>query len=287
MGGLVGETTLGLIKNSHATGTVTGGFNAGGLVGVSVCCTGGLSIINSYATGSVSQAGIAGGLISGLLLGDLVSGSHASGNVQAYSEAGGLVAGSDGTITNSYATGDVSEIGTDGSFYGGGLVAVNGAIGYITAPISTCFATGNVTGAVSTVTIGGLVGRTLAKGSITDSYATGNASIGGYVGGLVGYNEARVTQAYETGTVSQGQIAGGAVGRNYESDPTRVSSTYWDSTMSGQPKGVGKGQTYGITGLTDDQLKSGLPGGFDPSVWAENPNINGGYPYLIANPPPP
>ncbi|HEY6578573.1 MAG TPA: hypothetical protein VIY09_04570 [Rhizomicrobium sp.] len=41
----------------------------------------------------------------------------------------------------------------------------------------------------------------------------------------------------------------------------------------------------GITGLTTTQLQSGLPQGFDPTVWAENPKINGGLPYLIANPP--
>jgi hypothetical protein len=33
-------------------------------------------------------------------------------------------------------------------------------------------------------------------------------------------------------------------------------------------------------------MKSGLPDGFDPAIWASDPNINGGYPYLIANPPP-
>ena len=31
-------------------------------------------------------------------------------------------------------------------------------------------------------------------------------------------------------------------------------------------------------GLTSD--------GFDPNIWAENPKINNGFPYLIANPPP-
>jgi hypothetical protein len=28
-----------------------------------------------------------------------------------------------------------------------------------------------------------------------------------------------------------------------------------------------------------------LPEGFDPTIWAENPSINNGFPYLIANPP--
>jgi hypothetical protein len=34
------------------------------------------------------------------------------------------------------------------------------------------------------------------------------------------------------------------------------------------------------------QLKSGLPEGFDPHIWGSNPNIDNGYPYLPANPPP-
>jgi len=41
-----------------------------------------------------------------------------------------------------------------------------------------------------------------------------------------------------------------------------------------------------VTGLTTAQLKSGLPPGFDPHVWAEDKRINHGLPYLIANPPP-
>jgi hypothetical protein len=41
----------------------------------------------------------------------------------------------------------------------------------------------------------------------------------------------------------------------------------------------------GITGVTDAQLKSGLPEGFDPKIWGSDPKINNGYPYLLANPP--
>jgi hypothetical protein len=49
---------------------------------------------------------------------------------------------------------------------------------------------------------------------------------------------------------------------------------------------VGDGNVAGITGLTTAQFQSGLPTGFDPKIWAENPNINNGLPYLINNPPP-
>jgi hypothetical protein len=31
--------------------------------------------------------------------------------------------------------------------------------------------------------------------------------------------------------------------------------------------------------------RSGLPAGFDFTIWAEKKNINNGLPYLIANPP--
>ena len=41
----------------------------------------------------------------------------------------------------------------------------------------------------------------------------------------------------------------------------------------------------GVTGLTSKQLRSGLPDGFDPSIWAEDKKINNGFPYLINNPP--
>jgi hypothetical protein len=33
--------------------------------------------------------------------------------------------------------------------------------------------------------------------------------------------------------------------------------------------------------LTTIQLQSGLPTGFDPSIWGEDPSINGGLPYLL------
>ena len=42
---------------------------------------------------------------------------------------------------------------------------------------------------------------------------------------------------------------------------------------------------FEITGETTAQLQAALPSGFDPTIWAESPSINGGLPYLIANPP--
>jgi hypothetical protein len=69
-----------------------------------------------------------------------------------------------------------------------------------------------------------------------------------------------------------------------------ASAIYWDLDTSGISD-PSKGACYpvndpGVTGLTDAQLKSGLPAGFDPQVWGQNAAINNGYPYLLANPPP-
>ena len=64
-----------------------------------------------------------------------------------------------------------------------------------------------------------------------------------------------------------------------------VTSSYWDTTTSRTGKGVGQGNDSGVTGLTTQQFKASLPSGFDPTIWAESPKINKGFPYLIANPP--
>ena len=68
-----------------------------------------------------------------------------------------------------------------------------------------------------------------------------------------------------------------------------LSGNYWDTTTSGitnLSQGAGSpANDPGITGETTAQLQAALPAGFDPAIWAENPSINGGLPYLIANPP--
>jgi hypothetical protein len=65
------------------------------------------------------------------------------------------------------------------------------------------------------------------------------------------------------------------------------SDDYWDIDTSGIQHGEGGGgDIQGLTGLTDAQLKSGLPAGFDPKIWTQKAQINDGYPYLLVNKPP-
>jgi hypothetical protein len=140
---------------------------------------------------------------------------------------------------------------------------------------------------------GGLVGYN-ASGTIANSYARG-AVIGEYVqnvpnsGGLIGYGEGAITSSYSTGSVTGPGWTGGFIGSD-ECACGDIAFGYWDTDMSGitnLSQGAGNiANDPGITGLSTAQLQSGLPAGFDPIIWGQNPNINGGLPYLLANPPP-
>ena len=111
-----------------------------------------------------------------------------------------------------------------------------------------------------------------------------------YTGGMIGENASGdVNSSYSIGAVKQGiEYAGGLIGVD-DSQVGSLNNTYWDTDTSGITN-LSQGAGYppndpGITGLSTEQLQSGLPTGFDPSVWGENQNINNGFPFLLAVPP--
>jgi hypothetical protein len=78
------------------------------------------------------------------------------------------------------------------------------------------------------------------------------------------------------------EYVGGFGGYNAEA---RVSNCYWDTKASGTDTAIGSGGYSGVKVLSSRKLRKRLPRGFDPTVWAEDPSINDGFPYLISNPP--
>ena len=262
-------------------------------------------IFGSWSTGSVSAAAASSSQIGGLVgkgcaeylsdegLWDYVLNSHSSATVSggADDSVGGLV-GSEcsaggGEVENSYATGTVA--GENGAHVGG-LIGSN-----IDGEIEVCFATGSATtgnsdGSVTSA--GGLIGS--ESGSyVLNSYSTGSASGGSNtnVGGMIGYDNSgvEIQYSYSTGAPTAGpsSYVGGFMGYD---GAYSIYAAYWDTDLSGitnLSQGAGnESNAAGITGLSTSQLESGLPAGFDPTVWAENSSINNGFPYLIANPPP-
>ncbi|HEX3942755.1 MAG TPA: hypothetical protein VHW69_01590 [Rhizomicrobium sp.] len=218
-------------------------------------------------------------------------------------QAGGL-AGSGGNISHSSVAGSVS-----GSLYAGGLAGLGGTIQYSHSSASvttTGFAAGGLVGdSVGTVrhsyatgpvfggdgsVVGGLMGFEEIEGGLNFGvYATGAVRGGknSAVGGLVGSEPLASIESYSTGAVSGdiGSDVGGFYG-DYGSGCLCSNHDYWDIQTSGATQGTGnEGDVRGVVGLKTAKLKSALPIGFEPSIWGQKPNVNGGYPYLLENPP--
>jgi len=147
-----------------------------------------------------------------------VSNSYSSGNVTGEEHVGSLVGHNGGMVSNSYSSGNVT-----GDSRAGGLVGWNQAI--LSNSYSMCSVTGNSS-------VGGLVGDNWHyEASVSNSYATGNVIGGRRVGGLVGLNDyGSVTHSYSTGRVNGESDVGGLVGYNKGS----VSNSLWDIQTSGQ-----------------------------------------------------
>jgi hypothetical protein len=319
-GGLLGWNGGGLVSDSYATGSVslsTAFGYVGGLIG-----SNGGAVVRSYATGPVSSTnnvavgGLAGenegiiqtsfatgpvtatgGAYIGGLVGDdgsvvpaEIDDSYATGKVMGGGRdyIGGLAGVMTGVINRSFATGDVVE--GDSSVYGS---FVGGLVGQSETYIQESFATGSVSAGTYALA-GGLLGESVRSEdgvvTVANTYATGNVTGGdnATVGGLIGKNDNNLQSSYSSGAVSTGANGklGGLIGDHYQTDGNdAVTSSYWDVTTSGTDQPTSEGGFNGMTGLTDTQLKSGLPGGFDAAIWDENAGTNGGLPYLRATHP--
>jgi hypothetical protein len=223
--------------------------------------------------------GILAGLNEGTIRNSFATGAVTVEEKSAGFAAGALVGENVGVIENSYASGSIMSTNSE---YG----EVGGIAGYNTGEVNSCFSAVQIRSGKRTDP-GGLVGRIVGSAgaaTIENSYATGAVS-GGNVGGVAGSSgsEAIIERSYSTGNVKGTSDVGGFVGGNYEST---FGKDYWDKTTSGTDIGFGSGAAPGVKGLTTQQFQAGLPKGFSPKIWAENPKINGGLPYLIANPPP-
>lgn len=199
------------INNGRSSGdvtTLTGGVNAGGLVGYNYYGI----ISDSHATGKVDATAGPGGSSSG--------------------GAGGLVGMDEGRVLRSFATGNVS--GVD---YVGGLIGIGAAGG-----LENSYATGRVTGRQH---VGALIG--FNEGSILNSYATGAVSGSVNVGGLGGtdsqppYYYWTTTNSYwDMNTTGRASSAGGT-GKTTSELMQQNTYAGWDFTNVWQ---INEGTSY-------------------------------------------
>ncbi|MFC7331871.1 MBG domain-containing protein [Rhodocista pekingensis] len=264
--GFLSGRMSGTVFNSSVNGTITGSrlTGLGGLVGV----LNGGTILNSRASiTSANGSGVTalGGLAGQATANSYISDSYANINfVLGMSNVRiGGVAGDTNVLTllNSYSTGTITATTSTSSLasYVGGLVGIN-----LNGTIANANSAVNIGLQNASTRIGGLVGS--SSGLITNSYATGNITLGGtgnqYVGGLVGVNSqttatvvsARVFNSYATGDIAVGNAAatnasaqyiGGLAGHMQNGV---VSGSFASGTVS-----VGRSATYvgGLVGSAE------------------------------------
>ena len=211
---------------------------------------------------------------------------------------GGLVGSNSGTITNAFATGEVTgAAGSNGFTTLGGLTAVNLELdfeffrlwrcgksercrpsgrrlgrqqcGYNTSSV----AKGNVQAGDGSIA-GGLVASNLVNnsiadsGTITGSQATGNVTVGAasVAGGLVGASDGTIREFYRLGAVSStgaDSIIGGLVGAS--------TGAITDSTASGAVSGTGADSIIGgLVGASAGTLTDSTASGAVSSTGANS-----------------
>lgn len=189
MQGLFGDARASTIKN---LGVVNVDIEGNGCIGALVAVGG--VVQNCYSSGEINaNFKTAGGLI-GQLNGTLVENCYSSCDVTTLSsQAGGLIASINNnntnvTITNCYATGDVSAYAD--SMGNGGLLGQLGANSSLV--LENCYSTSDVVGPIYTA---GLIGCCATNSSLVvkNCYSTGNITGSYNVGGILSQTYDNIT----------------------------------------------------------------------------------------------
>lgn len=188
----------------------------------------------------------------------------------------------DGSITYCVNNGNVSA--TTEKSYVGGIVGFCEPIYDNILEVYYCYNTGNISG----VYVGGIVGHAeWSDSQISYVYNRGCCYGESYVGGIAAIVHCSVTQAYNIGSIASekadyepamlfGRISDG---------PFSYCYTIWNgSTTIYNSIDAPSATLTSVKGFSSNSLMKNLNNltGFSTSVWATDPNINDGYPYLIA-----
>ncbi len=247
------------ITNCHASDSLTGGGNVGGLVGYNEN-----GDFNScYSTVTISGNSFLGGIIGENYEG-IITHCYSTAVINGTGNSiGGLVGQNyGGSIRYWHSTGSVS-----GQEYVGGLVGKN----YISGSIVFCYSTAGVTGTVDSYFVGGLVGDS-EYSNISGSYSSGPVSGTNYLGGFAGQNRmGSISACYSTGpvTTNGGSNVGGFAG--FDESGSDIINCYFLNTS-------GPDNTFG-TPLTDARLKQADSFNWDfNQIWGIVENQT--YPFL-------
>lgn len=276
IGGLIGyngqEST---ISNSHSSGPVQGGSRTGGLAGLNHG-----AIEHSSSTALVTATGAnSGGLVGSngdRDYGGTISHSYAAGNVinrasVTTSNNGGLAGTNYGTISDSYSASSVESEDSNT----GGLVGYN----QVDAVIERSYSASDAS-ALGTYSVGGLVG--INHGTVRQSYSLARRAhaSASRAGGLVGYNQATssssgsIEETYSITAVTAHENPGGLVGVN--APGAVVARSFWDQGSSGQNSSAGEPDAIAVGARNAMfQADTFTSQGWDfDDVWQINPGVS-------------
>jgi filamentous hemagglutinin family protein len=170
-----------------------------------------------------SQLGLFGKVGAGSTVMNLgVSNASVTGNY----DFGGLTGRNEGTISNTFSTGNVSG--------GAGSGSIGGLVGSNSGTISDSYATGTVSGESG---VGGLVGYNYNNGTVSRSFAASAVSGMSEIGGLVGYNDGTLETSYwNSDAVATGIGGGNATGATALTNASmrqKASFADWDIANTG------------------------------------------------------
>lgn len=226
------------IENCYNTGTITGAYYVGGIVGSVSWVT----IKNVSNSGNISGKGRIGGICGFIYWSSKIDSAYNGGKIVGSEDDVGGIVGlnighanvTDSTVLNSSNSGEIVGVNNVGGIYGTGASIIN------------CFNTGFIN--ASGENVGGLEGNSdIGKEfKILDSYNQGTVSGKNNRGGLVGYFEECyvdyiIRNCYNTGTVSKNgytKYVGSLVGRNVY-DRGDVINCYYLANSSEPNKGLG------------------------------------------------
>ena len=202
----------GTVQNLTVSGSVSGGWYVGGIVGYNFFGT----VTNCAFSGSVTGSYYVGGVV-GQNFGTVENCYNTDAVNSSGNRVGGVVGDNGGTVKNCYNTGTVTGPDSGSDSYVGGVVGNN------EASVTNCYNTGKVTGSADSSDVGGVVGLnssgdSSASASVTNCYNTGKvtgSADSSDVGGVVGHNSsASVANCYyQTGKGAAVGI-GGTTGDN-------------------------------------------------------------------------
>jgi hypothetical protein len=273
IGCLAGSAVSSLIKNVSATVKNSGSATVGGLAGYAVYTI----FENCAVTGEITSSNTSGGLVASLEFGSVKDCNSDITFLGSVSYTGGLI----GKIIGSSITGSSAECTMTGYSNLGGLIGIADAyFGSGTSEITKCYSKGSIEGGYY---LGGFIGQANESFNIEDCYSFTNIKgsgsyIGGFCGDSYGFG-AEIINCYSKGFVAASgplNSVGGFLGSIYD---TVVSDSYWDIETSGQTNSITGSGIY-TEAMTDPYFWNNSTTFNFTDIWAIDPLLNDGYPYL-------